>query len=177
MARSKWCQYICKQGKVAQPIKRTNINLTDNCYFRSWEWEVFSPKFWCPKMARSIVNSQFSSLDHLCLLPLPTKTHQRKQVLALPFEGEGWDNTTRTQQESQPSGTLIFLGERETVTTTVFSFYRKILEFNSWLGVFYIQMFRSITDWAPLILIRKYRITLSSLISILGHEKSHLRII
>lgn len=76
-----------------------------------------------------------------------------------------------TQLEPQPSGTVEFPGECETVIDTIFVyFYRKILEinrsmeFNSWLKVVYIQLFGSITDSGSLnLLVRKHRITLSSL--------------
>lgn len=44
-------------------------------HFQRWEWEVFNPKFWCPRMAGGIVSSQFFSLDFLCLLSFYQKPH------------------------------------------------------------------------------------------------------
>lgn len=122
-------------------------------------------------MANNIVIYYFSRLDHLCLLPLPTEIHIRWNKYSLYYLRIRTETTLPGTQQPQPSGTVEFLGECETVIDTIFVyFYRKILEihrsmeFNSWLKVVYIQLFGSITDSGSLnLLVRKHRITLSSL--------------
>lgn len=134
--------------KLLKTIKRTNIKLvTDSTTVE----EAGSGGFWFPKMASRIINSQLRSLGRQCLLALPIENHTRwsKRWLS-PARGTGfWEQGH--QQHSwnhQLSGTL---GVREVETVNIFLYFcRKIpevnrdMEFNSWPGVFYIQLFGSI---------------------------------
>lgn len=145
---------------------------------------MFCPSFWCPKMASSIGNSLFCSLDHVCLLS-SYRNHTRWGKLWLTTVGRTLPSKPHSWNQ-QPSGTFELL--RIWNSHQHFSLF---LQENtgSKQGHGIQQLARSVLhsvvwkhgDSAPLnLLVRKPRINLSPL---KAHEdpppkmKSHLKVI
>lgn len=65
---------------------------------------MFCPKFWCPKMVNNTGIFQFSGVDHLCLLLLPTGTTSGEASTgSLLFEGEGSETQPPRAQLESPA--------------------------------------------------------------------------